>query len=115
MFGIDVDSFDWRVRTPEKVMHNVFTGLDKKSGGILHALVVLLTEYVRTLGLPDAEGWRSRSRRRQVHLAVTTVAAAPLMLLSWLAIALDSIVDRNSRSPSGLVLIATTEPGRPSG
>ena len=29
VFGIDVDSFDWRVRTPEKVMHNVFTTLDK--------------------------------------------------------------------------------------
>ena len=35
VFGIDVDSFDWRVRTPEKVMHNVFTGLDKKGGGII--------------------------------------------------------------------------------
>jgi peptidoglycan/xylan/chitin deacetylase (PgdA/CDA1 family) len=35
VFGIDVDSFDWRVRTPEKVMHNVFTTLDKTGGGII--------------------------------------------------------------------------------
>ena len=35
VFGIDVDSFDWRARTPEKVMHNVFTTLDKTGGGII--------------------------------------------------------------------------------
>ena len=35
VFGIDVDSFDWRVRTPEKVMHNVFSTLDKTGGGII--------------------------------------------------------------------------------
>jgi peptidoglycan/xylan/chitin deacetylase (PgdA/CDA1 family) len=35
VFGIDVDSFDWRVRTPEKVMHNVFSTLDKKGSGII--------------------------------------------------------------------------------
>jgi peptidoglycan-N-acetylglucosamine deacetylase len=35
VFGIDVDSFDWRVRTPEKVMHNVFTTLDKTGRGII--------------------------------------------------------------------------------
>lgn len=119
LFGVHDHQDFYRFTT--QGLEKVFAGHDlpivtiKKSGGILHALVVLLTEYVRTVGLPDAEGWRSRSRRRQVHLAVTTVAAAPLMLLSWLAIALDGIVDRNSRSPSGLVLIATTGPGRPSG
>jgi peptidoglycan/xylan/chitin deacetylase (PgdA/CDA1 family) len=35
VFGIDVDSFDWRVRTPEKVLHNVMTTLDKKGSGII--------------------------------------------------------------------------------
>jgi peptidoglycan/xylan/chitin deacetylase (PgdA/CDA1 family) len=35
VFGIDVDSFDWRVRTPDKVMHNVFTTLDKTGRGII--------------------------------------------------------------------------------
>jgi len=35
VFGIDVDSFDWRVRTPEKVIHNVLSGLDKTGGGII--------------------------------------------------------------------------------
>ncbi len=35
VFGIDVDSFDWRVRTPEKLMHNVFTTLDKTGRGII--------------------------------------------------------------------------------
>jgi peptidoglycan/xylan/chitin deacetylase (PgdA/CDA1 family) len=35
VFGIDVDSFDWRVRTPEKVMHNVFTTLDTTGRGII--------------------------------------------------------------------------------
>ena len=34
-FGIDVDSWDWRVRTPEKVVQNVLTGLDRKGGGII--------------------------------------------------------------------------------
>jgi peptidoglycan/xylan/chitin deacetylase (PgdA/CDA1 family) len=35
VFGIDVDSYDWRVRTPEKVVHNVLSGLDKTGGGII--------------------------------------------------------------------------------
>ena len=35
VFGIDVDSWDWRVRSPEKVVQNVLTGLDRKGGGII--------------------------------------------------------------------------------
>lgn len=35
VFGIDVDSFDWRWRKPEKVMHNVLSGLDKTGRGII--------------------------------------------------------------------------------
>ena len=35
VFGIDVDSFDWRVRTPEKVTHNVLTTLDRTGRGII--------------------------------------------------------------------------------
>lgn len=35
VMGIDVDSFDWRVRTQEKVMHNVFSTLDKTGKGII--------------------------------------------------------------------------------
>jgi peptidoglycan-N-acetylglucosamine deacetylase len=35
VFGIDVDSFDWRVRSPEKVVANVTKGLEKVGGGII--------------------------------------------------------------------------------
>lgn len=35
IFGIDVDTLDWRVRTPEKVMANAVKGLEKKGGGII--------------------------------------------------------------------------------
>lgn len=35
VFGIDVDLWDWRVRTPEKVISNVLTGLDRKGKGII--------------------------------------------------------------------------------
>lgn len=80
-----------------------------KSGGISFTIVILLIEYLRTLGLPPSEGWRSRGWRRQAHLALSSVATAPLALLSWLAFGIDSLVDRNSRNPSGLVVIAQRE------
>lgn len=35
VMGIDADSFDWRVRSPEKVFNNVFSALDKSGGGII--------------------------------------------------------------------------------
>lgn len=35
VLGIDADSSDWRVRTPEKVIKNVFAALDKTGGGII--------------------------------------------------------------------------------
>jgi peptidoglycan/xylan/chitin deacetylase (PgdA/CDA1 family) len=35
IFGIDVDSFDWRMRSPEKVVANVTKGLEKVGGGII--------------------------------------------------------------------------------
>ena len=80
-----------------------------KAGGISHTILVLLTEYVRNVGLPDAGGWRTQGWLRRLHLAASTVVAAPLMLLSWAAFALDAVVDRDSRAPSGLVLIAAAE------
>lgn len=35
VMGIDADSFDWRVRSPEKVIHNVLSALEKSGGGIM--------------------------------------------------------------------------------
>jgi peptidoglycan/xylan/chitin deacetylase (PgdA/CDA1 family) len=35
VMGIDADSHDWAVRSPEKVYKNIFAGLDKSGGGIL--------------------------------------------------------------------------------
>ncbi|MEI9902516.1 MAG: polysaccharide deacetylase family protein [Hyphomicrobium sp.] len=35
VFGIDIDSYDWRVHTPEKVLANVTKGLDQVGGGII--------------------------------------------------------------------------------
>jgi len=33
--GIDVDSFDWRVRNKDKIFRNIFTTLDKTGSGII--------------------------------------------------------------------------------
>jgi peptidoglycan/xylan/chitin deacetylase (PgdA/CDA1 family) len=35
VMGIDADSHDWAVRSPEKVFKNIFSELDKSGGGIL--------------------------------------------------------------------------------
>lgn len=35
VMGIDADSHDWAVRSPEKVFKNVFSALDKSGGGII--------------------------------------------------------------------------------
>lgn len=35
VFSIDVDSFDWRMRSPDKIVDNVLKGLQKTGGGII--------------------------------------------------------------------------------
>lgn len=49
VFSIDVDSFDWRVKSPEKLIDNVLSGLQKTGGGI-----ILMHDYheVTTKALP---------------------------------------------------------------
>jgi SAM-dependent methyltransferase len=110
LFGVHdhQDFYRFTVQGLHKVFadHGMPIVVVKKSGGIWHAMLVLLTEYLRNLGLPPAGGWRSRGWRRRAHLAASTVLSAPLVLLSWVGFALDAVVDRDSRSPSGLVLIA---------
>lgn len=76
------------------------------SGGISLVLVNLLCEYLRTIGVAPAQGWRSRDRRRRLQLAARTVLTMPLVGLSWVAISLDRLIDPDSDGPSGLVAIA---------
>lgn len=113
LFGVHDHQDFYRFTTQglEKVFgdHGLRVTKVERSGGILFTTLTLFTEYIRTVGLPQAGGWRSRSRRRRIHLAATTVLAAPLMLVSWVAFGLDLVIDRNSRSPSGLVVIARLE------
>ena len=35
VFGIDVDSYDWRVRNAERIVRNVMAGLDRRKSGIV--------------------------------------------------------------------------------
>jgi peptidoglycan/xylan/chitin deacetylase (PgdA/CDA1 family) len=83
VFGIDVDSFDWRVRTPEKAVQNVMDGLAKTGGGI-----ILMHDYheVTTKALPVVLRQLKEKGFHVVHMvpkshvevvAVTEPAAEP--------------------------------------
>jgi SAM-dependent methyltransferase len=86
--------------------HNAPIRVMRKSGGICVALLAILTEFVRGRTRPASDGWRSRRVDQRRHLAVTTILTAPLVTLSWAALAADAVFDRDSDHPTGLVLIA---------
>jgi peptidoglycan-N-acetylglucosamine deacetylase len=85
VFGIDVDSFDWRVRTPEKVIHNVMTTLDKTGGGIIlfHDIHANTAKAIPTvLAELKSRGYKvvhivPKSRIETVAMAEPAAAPAP--------------------------------------
>lgn len=113
LFGVH-DHHDYYRFTAEGLDHVLRSnGLSmvafERSGGIAYTVVTLLLEHLRTLGLPEARGWRSRGSGRRLHLAVSSVVTAPLALVGWLAFALDRLLDPRSRTPSGIVAIAAVD------
>ncbi|MDQ6615890.1 MAG: class I SAM-dependent methyltransferase [Actinomycetota bacterium] len=78
----------------------------RKVGGISASVVGLLTEFLRSVGLAQRQGWRHRSRRECVNYAVSSIVTLPLMAASWPAFALDSIIDADSENPAGFLVIA---------
>lgn len=92
VMGIDVDSYDWRVRNPDKVFKNVFSTLDKTGQGIIlfhdihpqtaKAIPAVLTELqkrgykvvhlvpkarVETVAMAEPEATTSPKRRVHKH------------------------------------------------
>jgi peptidoglycan-N-acetylglucosamine deacetylase len=85
VFSIDVDSFDWRMRAPEKVIHNVLSGLDKTGGGIIlfHDIHPVTTKALPTvLAELKSRGFKvvhlvPKSRIEVVAMAEPAAAPAP--------------------------------------
>jgi ubiquinone/menaquinone biosynthesis C-methylase UbiE len=111
LFGVHDHQDFYRFTTQglERVLadHDLSVVVSAKSGGTWFTLVTLVIEYVRTLALPSADGWRSRGWQRRAHLALSTVLTIPLTPLAWIAFGIDALIDPNSRNPSGLVAVAT--------
>lgn len=84
------------------------------SGGVAFATVNLICEYLRTVGVADARGWRSDDRSRRTQLAVRTILTVPVVALSWVAIGIDRIIDPRPDGPSTILAIASSSsPGAP--
>ena len=101
-------------------------GLDvvtiEKRGGTFLAITLLLNEYVYRVVAGRPTGWRARSTSRRLRLALASAFTMPLIVVSWVALALDNVLDRDSESPSGFVLVgqrtavdSAPEPSQPSG
>ncbi len=78
----------------------------RKIGGICLSILSLLTEFFRTRALGPSEGWRSRSFPRRANFALTTAVTMPLVGVSWIAMLLDALVDADSKSPAGFIVVA---------
>lgn len=82
----------------------------RRRGGTFLAINGLILEYLRQLFVPRANTWRVRSRRRRVGFAVAALVLLPVTTASWLAYALDGLLDPNSDNASGFVVLASRVP-----
>ena len=121
------DFRDYYRFTPEALTrlcarHGLAVVAIEKRGGTFLAITLLLNEYVYRVVGGRPTGWRARSTSRRLRLALASAFTMPLIALSWVALALDNVLDRDSESPSGFVLVGQRtavdgplEPNQPSG
>lgn len=75
-------------------------------GGTFLSMVQLAVELVHKTVVGDPASWRATSHRHRARSVTARILCLPLDALSWLATALDVVLDRSSRSPTGLVVAA---------
>lgn len=76
----------------------------RKVGGTFHTTSVMFSNWVRSR-IFVSRSWRAGAKDRG-RLLVSELIVAPLMPVVWFSYVLDALLDRDSASPTGLVVIA---------
>lgn len=78
----------------------------RKQGGVFLTIITLLILYLYSIFSSKNDAWRASNNKRKFYFVILTAIVLPLRILSWLALALDSLIDSDSANPSGFVCIA---------
>jgi len=70
-------------------------------GGTFVSVVSLIRALIRNSILGDPADWRAKGTRKKVMWGLVTVLEMPWVPIMWLALGLDRMVDRSSKSPPG--------------
>lgn len=79
-------------------------------GGTFVSVAGLLRNLVRDRILGQPVGWRARGRQKKALWLAATAVTAPWVPVMWLALALDSALDRDSKSPPGYFFLCRRLP-----
>jgi SAM-dependent methyltransferase len=82
-------------------------------GGTFVSATGLVRNFLRDLIVGKPEGWRATGRRKKVFWLVATLVLTPWTLVTWVALALDRLVDRDSASPPGYFFLCRKQDGLP--
>jgi uncharacterized protein YbaR (Trm112 family)/SAM-dependent methyltransferase len=119
MFGVH-DFMDYHRFTPlgmsEMLARHGLTVTEvRRRGGTF----VASTGLVRTLILNTLVGkprdWRAQGRSKKVRWIIATVVLTPWTPITWMAFALDGVLDRESASPAGYFFLIERVAGEPAG
>lgn len=70
-------------------------------GGTFVSVNGLLRNLVRDAIVGEPHDWRAQGRRKKALWLVATIVLTPWLALTWTAVGLDELVDRDSKSPPG--------------
>ena len=76
-------------------------------GGTFVAATGLVRNLILNAIVGRPKDWRARSRTKQLRWAVSTIVLTPWTVITYLAYALDWLLDRRSVSPPGYFFLCT--------
>jgi SAM-dependent methyltransferase len=105
MFGVH-DFLDYHRFTPlglEQMLlrHGMRLAETKVRGGTFVAASGLVRNLILNTIVGKPKDWRAQGRGKQARWLVSTVVLTPWTVVTWLAFALDGLLDRHSVSPPG--------------
>ncbi|MDO9379197.1 MAG: methyltransferase domain-containing protein [Nocardioidaceae bacterium] len=105
MFGVH-DFHDYYRYTPlglEELLgrHDLELTETKVRGGTFVASTGLLRNLILNSIVGKPRDWRAQGRDKKIRWLVSTVVLTPWTLVTWVALGLDSVLDRHTVSPPG--------------
>ncbi len=76
----------------------------KNRGGVFLSIITLISNFIHSKFMPSENGWRANGIGRKMYFGFMAIAMLPIIFLSWFALLLDLIIDRDSANTSGFIL-----------